>query len=168
MTPDPLPPPPHAFPPGMAPLATPGQRFAARLLDTLVLGAIWTVALTATGALQYTMNHPGEQHMGKVFLALIITMAVYFGYEGAMLARSGQTLGKKALRIRVAMLSDGDVPAGQGWVRAAVYVLPGMLVPLLVGTVFWLVNSASLLWDKPFQRCLHDKAARTVVVSALH
>ncbi|MBO3679095.1 RDD family protein [Streptomyces sp. NEAU-YJ-81] len=168
MAPDPLSSPPHAFPAGMPPLATPGQRFAARLIDIIVLGVIWTVALIATGALQYTMNHPGEQHMGKVTLALIITMAVYFGYEGVMLARSGQTLGKRALRIRVAMLSDGDVPAGQGWVRAAVYVLPGMLIPLLVGTVFWLVNSASLLWDKPFQRCLHDKAARTVVVSAAH
>ncbi|GAA2343562.1 RDD family protein [Streptomyces violaceusniger] len=167
MAPDPLPSPPPVIPPGMPPLATPGQRFAARLIDIVILGAIWTVALTATGALQYTMDHPGEQDMGKVTLALIITMALYFGYEGVMLARSGQTLGKKALRIRVAMLSDGNVPAGQGWVRAAVYVLPGMLIPLLVGTVFWLVNSASLLWDKPFQRCLHDKAARTVVVSAV-
>ncbi|OPF82685.1 RDD family protein [Streptomyces antioxidans] len=167
MAPDPLSSPPPVFPPGMPPLATPGQRFAARLIDIVVLGAIWTVALTATGALQYTMDHPGEQDMGKVTLALIITMALYFGYEGVLLARSGQTLGKKALRIRVAMLSDGNVPGGQGWVRAAVYVLPGMLIPLLVGTVFWLVNSVSLLWDKPYQRCLHDKAARTVVVSAV-
>ncbi|MFD0444578.1 RDD family protein [Streptomyces indonesiensis] len=93
----------------MPPLATPGQRFTARLIDIVILGAIWTVALTATGALQYTMDHPGEQDMGKVTLALIITMALYFGYEGVMLARSGQTLGKKALRIRVAMLSDGNV-----------------------------------------------------------
>ncbi|MET7934577.1 RDD family protein [Streptomyces sp. NPDC005322] len=167
MSPDQLPSPPYVHLAGMPPLATPGQRFVARLIDTLVLGLIWTVALVATGALQYSMDHPGEQHLGKVTLALVITMALYFCYEGVMLARSGQTLGKMVMRIRVAMLSDGDVPAGQGWVRAAVYVLPGMLIPLFVGTVFWLVNSVSLLWDKPFQRCLHDKAARTVVVSAV-
>ncbi|MET7765299.1 RDD family protein [Streptomyces sp. NPDC005336] len=168
MSPEQLPSPPYVHLAGMPPLATPGQRFVARLIDTVVLGMIWTVALIATGALQYSLDHPGEQDMGKVTLALLITMTLYFGYEGVMLARSGQTLGKMVMRIRVAMLSDGNVPAGQGWVRAAVYVLPGMLIPLLVGTVFWLVNSVSLLWDKPFQRCLHDKAARTVVVSAVH
>ncbi|QKV94720.1 RDD family protein [Streptomyces sp. NA02950] len=166
MSPDPLTPPQNPQLAGMPPLATPGQRFAARLIDTLVLGVIWTVALVATGALQYTLDHPGKQDMARVTLALVITMAVYFGYEGLMLARTGQTLGKRTLRIRVAMLSDGDVPARQGWVRAAVYALPGMLVPVLVGTVFWLVDSVSLLWDKPFRRALHDKAARTVVVTA--
>ncbi|WP_432014762.1 RDD family protein [Streptomyces sp. HD1123-B1] len=166
MTPEPLSPPQTPQLPGMPPLATPGQRFAARLVDTLVLGVLWAVALAATGALQYSMDHPGEQDMARVTLALVLTMAVYFGYEGTMLSRTGQTLGKKLLRIRVAMLADGDVPARRGWVRAAVYALPGMLVPVLVGTVFWLVNSVSLYWDKPYRRALHDKAARTVVVTA--
>lgn len=152
--------------PGMPPVATPGQRFLARLIDTLVLGAIWTVALVATGALQYYLDHDGKQHQGRVVLAAVLTFAVYFLYEGAMLARDGQTLGKKALRIRVAMLADGDLPRRQGWVRGAVYALPGMLVPLLVGTLFWLLNSLWQLWDKPFRQSLHDKAARTVVVSA--
>ncbi|MFD7500565.1 RDD family protein [Streptomyces sp. NPDC059850] len=167
MSPDQLSSPPYPDLAGMPPLATPGQRFVARLIDGLVLGAIWTVALGMTGALQYGMEHPGEQDLGKVMGGLLITMAVYFGYEGAMLARSGQTLGKKAMRIRVAMLSDGNIPGGQGWVRAAVYTLPGLLIPVLVGTLFWVVNAVSLLWDKPFQRCLHDKVARTVVVSAV-
>ncbi|MEU8827303.1 RDD family protein [Streptomyces sp. NPDC048636] len=166
MSPEPLSPPQNPQLAGMPPLATPGQRLAARLLDTLVLGVIWTVALVATGALQYAVDHPGKQDMGRVIVALVLTMAVYFGYEGRMLSRTGQTLGKRALRIRVAMLSDGDVPGRQGWARAAVYTLPGMLVPLLVGTVFWLVNSVSPLWDKPYRRALHDKVARTVVVTA--
>src|ERR1044072_2205420 len=89
--------PPHT---GRSPLATPGHRFAARLIDGLVLGVIWTVALGMTGALQYGMEHPGQQDLGKVMGGLLITMAVYFRYEGAMLARSGQTLGKKAIPIR--------------------------------------------------------------------
>ncbi|MFK4189312.1 RDD family protein [Streptomyces sparsogenes] len=166
MTPDQLSYQHYARPEGMPPPATPGQRFAARLVDTLILGVIWTVALIATGALAYAYDHPGEQDMGKVILALVITMAVYFVYEGVMLARSGQTLGKKVLRIRVAMLSDGDVPHGQGWVRAVVYVLPGMLIPLLVGTLFWLVNVLWCTWDQPLRQCLHDKVAKTVVVAA--
>ncbi|MFH8370311.1 RDD family protein [Streptomyces sp. NPDC018031] len=152
--------------PGMPPVATPGQRFLARLVDTLVLGVIWMVALAATGALKYGLDNPGKQDQAKVLLSAVLTFAVYFVYEGAMLARDGQTLGKKALRIRVAMLSDGDLPRRQGWVRGAVYALPGMLTPVLVGTLFWLLNSLWQLWDKPFRQSLHDKAARTVVVSA--
>ncbi|MDX3233295.1 RDD family protein [Streptomyces sp. ME19-01-6] len=166
MSPDQLSYPQDTRPVGMPPPATPGQRFAARLLDTLILGLIWTVALAATGALKYAYDHPGEQDVGKVTLSLVITMAVYFVYEGVMLARNGQTLGKKALRIRVAMLSDGDMPGRQGWVRAVVYVLPGMLIPLLVGTLFWLVNVLWCTWDQPLRQCLHDKAAKTVVVAA--
>ncbi|MBH5335134.1 RDD family protein [Streptomyces pactum] len=150
----------------MPPIATSGQRFLARLIDSLVLGAIWTLCLVATGALQYSLDNEGEQHQGKVVLAAVLTFALYFVYEGAMLARDGQTLGKKALRIRVAMLADGDLPRRQGWVRGAVYALPGMLVPVLVGTLFWLLNSLWHTWDKPFRQSLHDKAARTVVVTA--
>ncbi|KUJ64979.1 hypothetical protein ACZ90_52470 [Streptomyces albus subsp. albus] len=152
----------------MAPLASPAQRFQARLIDTLVLGGIWTVMLAATGALRYGLEHPGEQDTAKVLISATLTFALYFAYEGAMLAHSGQTLGKKALRIRVAMLADGEVPGRQGWVRGAVYALPGIACPVVAGTVFWLVNSLWQLRDRPYRQSLHDKAAKTVVVSALY
>ncbi|TGA95379.1 RDD family protein [Streptomyces palmae] len=152
----------------MAPLATPAQRFQARLIDTLVLGFIWVVMLAATGALRYGLDHPGEQDTAKVLISAALTFTLYFAYEGAMLANSGQTLGKKALRIRVAKLADGDVPGRQGWVRGAVYALPGIASPVAVGTIFWLVNSVWQLRDRPYRQSLHDKAAKTVVVSALY
>lgn len=157
---------PPGIPVGMAPLATAGQRFLARLLDTLVLGVIWALALAATGALQSAIDDPDNPDVGKSVLSAIIAFVLYFGYEGAMLARDGQTLGKKAARIRVAMLADGDVPRGKGWTRAAVYALPGIAYPVVVGALFWLLNSLWQLWDKPFHQCLHDRAAKTVVVEA--
>ncbi|WKX70593.1 RDD family protein [Streptomyces sp. XD-27] len=167
-SPDPAPPygPPVPLP-GMPPLATWSQRYWARLIDTLVLGVLWVLMLAGTGALEYTMDHPNKQDTPKVLLSAVLTFLLYFAYEGAMLARDGQTLGKKALRIRVAMLADGDVPGGQGWVRAAVYALPGILSPVVIGWVFWLISSLWQLWDKPFAQSLHDKAAKTVVVSAV-
>ncbi|WFB09253.1 RDD family protein [Streptomyces sp. LX-29] len=157
---------PPVFPVGMPPLATTGQRFLARLIDTVVLGVVWTLMLSATGALEYTLENPGEYDLPKVLVSVVLTFTLYFAYEGAMLARSGQTLGKKALRVRVAMLADGNIPGRHGWTRAAVYALPGILYPLLVGTVFWVVNSVWQLRDRPYRQCLHDKAAKTVVVSA--
>ncbi|MFT2019663.1 RDD family protein [Streptomyces sp. 796.1] len=157
---------PPGIPAGMAPLATAGQRFLARLLDTLILGVIWTLALTATGALKSAMDDPKDPDVAKSALSAVITFIVYFAYEGFMLARDGQTLGKKAARIRVAMLADGDVPGAKGWTRAAVYALPGVAQPIAIGPLFWLLNSLWLLWDKPFHQCLHDRAAKTVVVEA--
>ncbi|WP_431044177.1 RDD family protein [Streptomyces sp. P1-3] len=177
MSPDQPPPSPMPYPapssgpqlplPGMPPLATWNQRFWARLIDSLVLSVIWMLTLGATGALEYTLDHPGRQDTAKLLLSAVLTFLLYYVYEGAMLARDGQTLGKKALNIRVAMLVDGDMPRGQGWVRAAVYALPGILSPVVIGWLFWLVNSLWQLWDKPFAQSLHDKAAKTVVVSAV-
>jgi uncharacterized RDD family membrane protein YckC len=150
----------------MPPLATAGQRILARLIDAVPLAVIWVLALAATGALEYAAEHDGQPDPGKAVASAIATFALYFVYEGAMLSRSGQTLGKRALRIRVAVLANGDVPGGSGWTRAAVYVLPGMLSWAVIGWVFWLIDSLWFLWDQPFRQCLHDKAAKTVVVEA--
>jgi uncharacterized RDD family membrane protein YckC len=81
-----------------------------------------------------------------------------------MLSRTGQTLGKMALKIRVANFSDGSVPGSAGWVRAAVFALPGILSAVCVGALFWLLNVLWCTWDQPYRQCLHDKAAKTVVV----
>jgi uncharacterized RDD family membrane protein YckC len=150
----------------MAPLASTGLRFAARLVDAIVLGLLWVVALLVTGQLQYAMEHDGTYQEVPLIVAAAVTFACYFVYEGAMLAHSGQTLGKKAVGIRVAVLSDGNIPGRRGWTRAAVYALPGIVSPAIVGWLFWLVNSLWCLWDQPYRQALHDKRAKTVVVRA--
>jgi uncharacterized RDD family membrane protein YckC len=79
-----------------------------------------------------------------------------------MLSRDGQTVGKKVMNIRVAMLADGSSPTNQaGWTRAAVYTVPAVLCCGL----WWLVNGMFGVFDRPYRQCIHDKAARTVVVS---
>ncbi|HEY5832392.1 RDD family protein [Streptomyces sp.] len=150
---------------GMAPLATFGQRFLARVLDTVILLVLDVVmSFLVLGG---DMDHPRDTPYGKQVLVGILTFLLYFAYEGGMTAARGQTLGKTALRIRAARLADGAVPGRAGWGRAAVYVLPGLLTAILIGPLFWLLNSAWCLWDKPYRQCLHDKAARTVVVAAV-
>ncbi|MFC7218500.1 RDD family protein [Streptomyces polyrhachis] len=164
----------------MAPLAPTGLRFTARVLDSLVLAVLWFVSATVTGLFGEVME---AQRAGGSFveqtasvdpvravLAFALTYLVYFLYEGALLARSGQTLGKKAVGIRVAVLSDGDIPGQRGWTRAAVYALPGVLGGApglsLLGQLFWLTDSLWFLRDRPYRQALHDKAAKTVVVRA--
>ncbi|MCE7082546.1 RDD family protein [Streptomyces sp. ST2-7A] len=146
---------------GMPPLAPLGRRFLARVVDWLVV-AIPVGLIT----LPWAFDGGGGAFPGTgSFVSQLVYLLVYFVYEGLMLANRGQTLGKMLLGIRVSMLDNGSIPAGNpGWTRAAVYSLP-QLVPCL-GTLFWLWNVLSCTWDRPYRQCVHDKAARTVVVRA--
>ncbi|BBA97620.1 hypothetical protein RVR_3448 [Actinacidiphila reveromycinica] len=148
----------------MAPLAGFGQRFLARLIDTVVLLAV--VVVVSWAVMGDDVRHGTDETLGRRALVGIVGYLLYFAIEGAMTAARGQTLGKMALRIRAARLVDGAVPGPAGWTRAAVYVLPAVLSVILVGPLFWVVNSLWCTWDRPFRQCLHDKAARTVVVAA--
>ncbi|MFW6693482.1 RDD family protein [Streptomyces sp. MAR4 CNX-425] len=146
---------------GMPPLAGLGRRLLARIIDGLVVYVPVSLFLALIGSIDDfgDTDNTGSQYGWGLFGILI-----YLAYEGLMLTRSGQTVGKKLMGIRVGMLENGAVPAGNpGWIRAAVYSLPG-IVPCL-GTLFWLYNVLSCTWDKPYRQCVHDKAAKTVVVS---
>ncbi|MFJ6749717.1 RDD family protein [Streptomyces sp. NPDC091266] len=148
---------------GMPPLANRGRRLVARIIDAIVIIVPVSLIMNAiVGWVDYTSTNGSET--GKQATVSGVTMLAYLIYEGLMLTSRGQTLGKMAMKIRVAMLTNGAVPAGSpGWIRAAVYTLPE-IVPCC-GFIFWLVNVLWCTWDKPYQQCLHDKAAKTVVVS---
>lgn len=141
------------------PLASRARRLVARIVDALLIGVpvllvFWP--LPGGGQAEGTAGAVGQQ---------VVFVLAYLGYEGLMLTSSGQTVGKKLMRIRVAVLETGGVPQGrQGWSRAGIYSLP-LLVPFF-GTLFWLVNVAFCLWDQPWRQCLHDKPPGTVVVTA--
>jgi uncharacterized RDD family membrane protein YckC len=147
---------------GMPPLAALGRRLLARIIDALLIGVpMWLILWSLTDDWDVGENN-GD---GGSYLKQAIVLLVYFVYEGLMLSARGQTVGKIAMKIRVAMLGNGTVPHGSpGWIRAGVYSLP-QLVPC-VGFLFWLLNVLYCTWDRPYRQCLHDKAAKTVVVSA--
>ncbi|UCM88330.1 RDD family protein [Streptomyces marincola] len=145
---------------GMPPLASLGRRLLARIIDSLIVGIpVSLLMLPFMGDYEFDNGGGGYGQQAVVLL-------VYFVYEALMLSARGQTVGKMVTRVRVAMLDDGAVPRGNpAWTRAAVYALP-QLVPC-IGFLFWLLNVLSCTWDRPYRQCLHDKAARTVVVSAV-
>ncbi|MEU1423500.1 RDD family protein [Kitasatospora sp. NPDC005751] len=139
-------------PPGSRTLATPADRFLARLIDLGVL-------LIPLIVLQLAFTTVAGSILAAVIGALIV-----FAYEAAMMLSQGQqTVGKKAMKLRVVSATHGGRPSdNELWTRSAVYGLPQAVY--CVGSVFSLVNVLSLLWDKPLQQCFHDKAAKTVVV----
>jgi uncharacterized RDD family membrane protein YckC len=157
------------------------QRLLARLIDGLVLlvltSPLWvavTVSLVhrinelnsqsfGTAAQQQAAaSHVVGQAFGGFVVIAALSVALSFGYDWLQHGLWGQTLGKRALgTIVVRADTRGPVSGGAACGRAAVYALPP-LVPT-IGGLFGLLNQLWLLWD-PQRQCLHDKAARTIVV----
>ncbi|QKW50127.1 RDD family protein [Streptomyces buecherae] len=146
---------------GMPPLGGLGRRLVARIVDGLIVAIpVSVIMLLSLGG--YDPTDPDDT--GKSSATQIVFALVYFIYEGLMLTTRGQTVGKKLMKLRVAMLDNGANPTGQpGWFRAGTYALP-QIVPCC-GFLFWLVNILWCTWDRPYRQCLHDKVAKTVVVS---
>jgi uncharacterized RDD family membrane protein YckC len=90
----------------------------------------------------------------------VVVLIAYYVYFVEVLRRSGQTIGKKALRIRVVPIEPGaTLTRGMAAKRFLIEVVAGSLVPF-----FSLVDGLWQLSDKPYQQTLHDKFAKTVVV----
>ncbi|SBT52393.1 RDD family protein [Micromonospora narathiwatensis] len=91
---------------------------------------------------------------------VVVLLVFYWFYHVEYARRTGQTLGKRLLKIRIipvdpsAVLTRGML--GRRWL---VEFGAGSLVPFL-----HYVDGLWQLWDKPWQQCLHDKFAATVVV----
>lgn len=122
------------------PRASFGRRLVALLVDSVLLGIV--VGLVAVIV--------SDDVAGLVYLGLGIA---YFGYfEGSP---SGQTVGKRALGIRVIDFREGGpIGFGRGVLRFVGRIVSSIVCYL---GYFW------MLWDKEKQ-CWHDKIATTVVV----
>jgi uncharacterized RDD family membrane protein YckC len=174
----------YQYGPGKDPtLAEWWQRLLARMIDWVIVGVIssplWIPAFTTyvnklrsisnqyggnlnTPAAQTAIDHAGGHLFGKLFLAGLGAALILFAYDWVQHGLWGRTLGKRALGTKVVSAGDrSKVSGGAAGGRAAVFALPP-IVPL-VGGLFALINELWLLWDRQRQ-CLHDKAAKTVVI----
>ncbi|CQR63807.1 Conserved Hypothetical Protein [Streptomyces leeuwenhoekii] len=151
-----------------------GKRLAARLVDTLVLAAVTSVAAVPLG--MKTFDHvdrkieaaklSGEtvtvwllDGTTSVYLGVVLAVLLLFGvaYEALPTAKWGRTLGKKLFGLEVRDIEAHEAPTfGAALRRWLVYSVPGLLAVGLVG-VLW------CLFDRPWRQCWHDKAARTFV-----
>ncbi|MFI6145907.1 RDD family protein [Streptomyces sp. NPDC051109] len=158
---------------GMPPLADFGKRLGARIIDVvIVLVPVFLIQL-AFGTNRYTVETNKGEDVSEVFtksysgsgLAMtLISIVLFVGYDWWFTKKDGRTIGKRALGLRVAMLNDGSVPqSGASLGRAAVLWLPALLCCPCLWEIVLIV---SILVDKPYKQGLHDKAGKTVVVSA--
>ncbi|WP_405936958.1 RDD family protein [Streptomyces sp. NBC_00726] len=157
---------------GMPPLAEPGKRILARLIDFLIISIpLYLISLPWGGAVEVADNNGNDDvsdvfaqtYSGHQLVWSLIGLVCYVAYDTYFTHKDGRTLGKRLLKLRVAMLNDGRVPdTGAAFLRAVVLWLPALLCcPCL----WWLINIVLMFTDKPYRQGLQDKAAKTVVVT---
>lgn len=151
-----------------------GKRLVARLLDTVVLGAL--VGAAGFPLVTRAMDHIDEKieaakQSGEtvtVWLVDSTTAGLFGAVLGAFLvlgfvlealptAKWGRTLGKKLCGLEVRDIESHGPPAiGAALRRWLVYGVLGILVIGVVNVLWCLV-------DRPWRQCWHDKAAHTFV-----
>ncbi|MEV1043818.1 RDD family protein [Streptomyces sp. NPDC049916] len=152
---------------GMPPLAEPGKRILARLIDFLIISIpLYLISLPWGGAVDVGGdgdNGFNAAYSGHQLIWSLIGLVVYVAYDTYFTHKDGRTVGKRLLKLRVAMLNDGRVPdTNVALMRAVVLWAPALLCcPCL----WWLINIVLMFTDKPYRQGLQDKAAKTVVVS---
>lgn len=139
-------------------LASLARRAAAILLDFTLL---WIPFIPVAALVSRTLTADSTPEM---ILLLSQQLSLSIGYlvasilyEGLMVAHGGQTLGKKALKIKVVTPEGNDLTRGQAWGRAVMRQLLGM-VPC-IGIFDYLAAFGEE------RTCIHDLAARTRVVN---
>ncbi|MFI6694983.1 RDD family protein [Streptomyces sp. NPDC050433] len=151
-----------------------GKRFAARLIDSVVLlgvvGAL-SVPLVSKALAHIDEKVEAAKQTGETVTVWLIdgTTAGYFGgvlaallvigvlYEALPTAKWGRTLGKKLCGLEVRDIESFEAPSfGSALRRWLVYGVLGVLV-IGVLNVLW------CLFDRPWRQCWHDKVARTFV-----
>ncbi|SBT48797.1 RDD family protein [Micromonospora auratinigra] len=174
---------PPALAPNGQPLAGFGERLVAWLIDSLIATAVALVLFApvmiwlfirmfdqmSTLEADGTVAEPDPStFMTDLFLPLLLAefglllvlLGFYWLYHVEYARRTGQTLGKKAMKLRIVPLDPGaTLTRGALGKRYLVEWVAGSFVPFLS-----YVDGFWQLWDKPWQQCLHDKAAGTVVV----
>jgi uncharacterized RDD family membrane protein YckC len=157
---------------GMPPLGEPSKRILARMIDFLIISIpLYLISLPWGGVVETNQSTSGRSDVGELFsqtytgrqlLWLLIAVVAYVAYDTYFTHKDGRTVGKRLLKLRVAMLNDGSVPdTGASFLRAVVLWLPALLCCLCL---WWLINIVFILTDRPYRQALHDKAAKTVVV----
>ncbi|WP_430781356.1 RDD family protein [Actinoplanes sp. G11-F43] len=177
---------PEALPHGLA-LAGLGQRLVARLIDII---AVFLLNVLVNGYFVYLYlqdftpifrdyydqvmsgaTNPVIQEatprMSTLSVAIImIATLLWLVYEAPSISSSGQTLGKRLMRIQVvAVEKTGQIGFGRAFTRWARLGMWTMFWWCFIGMIVQFLISLSPVFDPRLRQGWHDKAAGTVVVA---
>ncbi|QNP70667.1 RDD family protein [Streptomyces roseirectus] len=159
-------------------VASMGRRFAARLIDGVIIGVLYTAFAIAgvagsissmqdcdpnasTAVYNACMDGAANDFASKFGAVLAVLGIVSLLYEWLMVGLKGATLGKLALGLRVVNVETGQKPGlGSSFIR---WIIP--IVGSFACGIGQLLVYLSPFWDKSGrQQGWHDKAAKTMVI----
>ncbi|MGC9536253.1 RDD family protein [Streptomyces sp. UG1] len=147
---------------GMPPLAGSGKRTLARILDMILVGVVVWLLTWGFGVTELDTDTDKVEYSNSLAQSAIAAV-LYIAYDTYLTVRTGQTLGKRLLNMRVANLDNGATPSVQSaLIRAAVLWIP---FAFLCACIWTAISGGWSYFDRPYKQGLHDKAAKTVVVS---
>ncbi len=146
------------------PRATFIQRFAAYLIDAIivaiVVGILEALVQAASKALAPSSVADSTAWavamLAPMFIARLLDLGLTLAYYGYFWATTGQTPGKRVMRIKVVKADGSQITWNDALARSAGYLLSG-----LAGGLGFLWAA----WD-PGGQAWHDKLAHTRVVKA--
>ncbi|HVG10647.1 MAG TPA: RDD family protein [Thermoanaerobaculia bacterium] len=151
-------------PVGVLDMASIGRRFVAIFIDGLIVTipiiALILLVFLPLGLLKAQAGMEELPQALAIFGNILVSFmfaAAYILYEGLMLASGGQTVGKKAMKVKVVTAEGSELTSGQAWGRAASRQILG-IVPCL-GLIDYLVGFGQE------RTTIHDMMAKTRVVN---
>lgn len=132
-----------------------GRRIGAALIDLILMFALAVVLALLIGETRTDGGNVSVRLEGTKAVVWIALTLLYYGVSEAL---TGQTLGKRLLRVRVARLDGGRASAGQVAIRTLLRVIDG------IG--FYLVGMVVVLATGQRRQRLGDLAAKTTVRAA--
>jgi len=143
-------------------LADRGMRLVAAIIDGVILVAILLPMMFVGG--YFTGIMAGQQPgFGTQALWGLVGLVVFLVVQGYPLNATGQTWGKKALKMKIVDLEGRKPDFTKLFVLRYVTTQLIGLIPVL-GTIYGFVNVLFIFGED--RRCLHDKIAGTRVVVA--
>ncbi len=150
------------------PLAGRDQRFAAALVD----GILWSIVVLVGHRLLRSLLVPAAPmwYRAEQELVMVASSLPLLVYQWRLIARTGQSIGKRWLRIEIVRIEGAPQP---GWLHGVVlreWVLHGLFIGwyIVSGPKNQAANLLSLAFFLPIfgsqRRCAHDYIAGTQVV----
>jgi uncharacterized RDD family membrane protein YckC len=142
-------------------LADRGARLVAQLINAACI-----VGLGLLAVLTLAIDSPAEQGDVPVLLVLVIVVGGLglLIYNLYLLGKDGQSIGKKAMGIRIVRVSGEQATLGR--LVLLRYFAPQLIGAIpIVGALFGLADTLFIFRED--RRCIHDHFADTVVVKAV-
>jgi uncharacterized RDD family membrane protein YckC len=162
--------------PGGQPLASFADRLLAYLIDAAVAVVASLILVIPAIILMFAVILPDTTSDGTLAdptglsfvlpillieagLFVVLFGLTYLYYVEWVIRHNGQTVGKKAMKLRIVPLDpaatlDRGMAAKRWLLTQGCGIVPGLSY----------LDGLWQLWDKPYQQCLHDKWPKTTVI----